>query len=569
MILSTLNVAATLIPSTGTTTYPIAIKQGVVSMDESVSPFVGGDITIAHPGLSVFALIDNTAKVRLNVVSGGTSLDVTLNVTARQLISETGDIGINLANDEALVEDCTPTAPINYNASQGSVQSIVNAVLSRALGKPTTASYVAGVDRAFPTFREVKNLVPNGSFEASSGLWTASQSTLLQDTVRQKFGTYSLRITPNSTSTSSYITMFVPLTPGQTYTYSAYFYMAGALQSGASIADARKLQVGATVANSQWLQRSAQVPNEANLQTRATMTFTVPWNAEDTFIRVINGYTNSADNRINVDGILLVEGDGLDTNLTPIEYFDGDNADSDIYKYDWDDIALLSSSTRSPVVDRDEGALVWEPGMGGMRFLKNMLEATGLRLFQDIDGSWKLADNSYRVDGQTRIGYGFNLYRATDLMSRTATQRDGLPLFCDAVVLRYVWTDVLGREQTATDIAGPANPTKAYTPNVIEAPYPGPGRAAYMLSRLKLRQRQLQVAGATDFTSRPGQEAVITTVDSGVQSGYVDAVSWDIGNDEMTVYTKGLIGVAPGSIGNAPAGQTIGSVSGTIAQYKN
>ncbi|WP_139200137.1 carbohydrate binding domain-containing protein [Curtobacterium sp. MCBA15_008] len=559
----------TLIPATGSATYPLAVKQGTLSMDESVSPFIGGDITIAHPGLAVFALIDNKAKVRLNVVSGGTTLNVTLNVEARQLITETGEIGINLVNDEALVEDVSPTTNVDYNDSQGSVRTIVNSVLTRALGKTTTASYASGADRAFPTFREVRNYFPNPSFEISSGLMTAVNAALSQSTTYKNTGTYSLKVTPNSTSTGSYAYAYVPLEPGKTYTAWCYARIVTP-QTGTLNGDARKLQFLATVSGQQSIyNRSNAAANTTSTTTRLSMTFTVPPAATDTAIRFISGGTNTADNSVYFDAVQIIEGDGNDTNGALMAFWDGDTADSATYNYAWDDTAGLSSSTRTPVLDRDEGALVWEPGTGGMRFLKDILEATGLRLFQDIDGAWKLADNSYRVAGQARIGYGFNLYGATDLMSRTATQLDGMPLFCDAVVLRYAWTDVLGRERTASDIAGPANPTKAYTPDVIEAPYPGPGRAAYMLSRLKLRQRQLQVTGATDFTIRPGQGAVITTVDSGVQTGYVDAVSWDLGNDEMTVYTKGLIGVQDGSIGKSPTGQTIGSVAGSIAAYTN
>ncbi|WIB12908.1 hypothetical protein [Curtobacterium sp. MCPF17_052] len=69
---------------------------------------------------------------------------------------------------------------------------------------------------------------------------------------------------------------------------------------------------------------------------------------------------------------------------------------------------------------------------------------------------------------------------------------------------------------------------------------------------MKTRQRQLQVTGATDYTTRPGQEAVITTVDGGVQTGYVDAVVWDLADDSMEVVTKSLLAVLPGSVGNSP-----------------
>lgn len=138
------------------------------------------------------------------------------------------------------------------------------------------------------------------------------------------------------------------------------------------------------------------------------------------------------------------------------------------------------------------------------------------------------------------------------------------------MILNYEWIESgTGKTKTAQDFAGPTNYFKPYMPETIQAPYPGPGRAAYMLKRLQARQRQLQVTGATNYAARPGQEGVITTVDGGVQTGYVDAVIWDLGDDSMEVVTKGLLAVTPGSVGNAPTNQTIGAVSGSVGSYIN
>jgi hypothetical protein len=555
-VVSTLALSATLIA--GGASYPLDLLTGTCNMDESVVPFVAGDITVAHPGLTVFALITPDAKVRLTATSRGASLTTTLTVQARQLVAETGEVGINLVNDEAAVQDYSPTSDTNFNAAQNSLRSIVNAALTKALGTTTTVSYASGKDVAIPTTTTLENLIPGGNFENTTGIWTANNVTLSTATGWKQVGTYSLKATPNSSSTSSWVSVVVPVSQGQKYTLSGYVRIQ-AVHGGTPQPGARRLQAIATfqdgsTTSTSLLAQSVQAPNTANTTTRLSVSFTVPWNAVSVAARLVNGASNFNDNSIYLDGVLLTEGDGTDTNGQPLDYFDGDNPVDSLYSYAWTGDRSNSTSVRTPLVDRDPSTLIWSPGTGGMEFLQPIVQAGGFRLIQDIDGSWLLADNDYRVPGQARIGYGMNLLRATDLISKTATQVGGLPLYADAVVLRYAWTDVLGKERTKSDIAAPAGYTKPYVPDVIQAPYPGPGRAAYMLSRLKTRRRQLQVTGLPDFTTRPGQEAVITTVDGGVQVGYVDAVTWDLGNDEMTVITKGLVNTPPASWFNLAPG---------------
>jgi hypothetical protein len=559
----------------GGTSYPLQMLTGSIDMDESMSPFVGGNITVAHPGPAVLALMNPVPGQKPPQVSilakrsPGGQLPVTLSIQARQVVVETGEVGINLVNNEALVQDYSPSASIDYASMQGSVRNICQAVLTRALGATTSVGLASGTDPSFTTYRDVQNLIPGGSFEVSSGVWGAVRADLSISTAWAQQGSYSLRMKPNATG-AAYAMLPVSLSVGSQYTMTAYIRTTAA-QTGTLDADARRLRAVALVNGVEVIfARSNQAPNTANTTTKLTMTFTVPAGSADTQVRLMNGATNAADNSVYFDCVMLVEGDGTDTDGTPLAYFDGNTADTTAYNYDWTDVAGLSTSTRTALVNRSPDALIWQPGTNGIAFLQPILQATGRRLFQDLDGIWRMADNNYRVPGQVRIGPGYGLYSVTDLVSRTATQTDGLPLFADAVILNYVWTESgTGKEKAASDIAGPTNYTRPYMPETIQAPFPGPGRAAYMLSRLQARQRQLQVRGTTNYAARPGQEAVITTADGGVTTGYVDAVIWDLGDDSMQVVTKGLLAVTPGSVGNAPSKQTIGSVTGTIGNYAN
>lgn len=581
MTIRTLTPSAVL--NVGAAQYPLDIVTGTIALDEGASPYTTATLTVAHPGMAVMALLDPTATPRrtvtLSVAQGGDatgSISVTLNLTARQLVAETGEVGLNLANDEARLQDYTPASPQSLVAStyQASIRAIVNRVLTVALGATTTAAFASGVDVPFKTYADAQNLMPNGNFEVSSGQWTAVGCTLAQVTTWRQTGTYSLRITPNSTGTGSYASLALNLSAGQTYTMQAYLRVGTAL-TGTLNGDALKLQAVSTLSGAaKIIARSNVGANVANTTTVLTMTFTVPTLSEGMAVRLINGATNSsANNLAYFDAVTIFEGDGTDTNGIAMAYFDGDTPDTAEYRYDWDGDAGLSSSTRTALVQRDADALVWQPGTNAMEFLQPLLQAVGLRVFQDVGGAWKLADNGYRdTTQQTRVAYGFNLYRATDLISRTATQTDDLPLFADAVVLRYTWEDAItGATKTASDIAAPAGFTKPYVLELADTPFPGAGRAAYLLGRLRARTRQLAVTGAIDLGCRPGQDAVITTLDGGVQTGYVDAITWDLGADEMEVVTKALIAVTSGTVGNAPAGQTIGSVgsTATIASYTN
>ncbi|ROS74989.1 carbohydrate binding protein [Curtobacterium sp. PhB130] len=581
MTIRTLTPTAVL--NVGAAKYPLDVKTASITVDEGFSPYVSATLTIAHPGLTIMALIDPTPTPRrtvtLTAVQGGDAsgtVTMTLNLTARQIVAESGEVGLNIANDEARLQDYSPASPQSLVAStyQASVRAIVNRVLTVALGVTTTATVVSGADVPFKAYADAQNLMPNGNFEVSSGQWTAVACTLAQVTTWKQTGTYSLRITPNSTATGSYASLALNLTPGQTYTMQAYLRVGVAL-TGTLNGDALKLQATATLSGAtRIVARSNAGTNTLNTTSVLTMTWTVPALAESSTVRLINGATNSsANNLVYFDAVTIFEGDGTDTNGTALVYFDGDTPDTAEYRYDWDGDAGLSSSTRTALVQREADTLVWQPGTNAMEFLQPILQTVGLRLFQDIGGAWKLADNGYRdVSQQTRVAYGYNLYRATDLVSRTASQTDDLPLFADAVVLRYTWEDsITGATKTASDIAAPAGFTKPYVLELTDTPFPGAGRAAYLLGRLKARTRQLVVVGAIDVNARPGQDAVITTLDGGVQTGYVDAITWDLGADEMTVTTKALIAVTSGSIGNAPAGQTIGSVgpTTTIAGYTN
>lgn len=559
------------------TTYPLTVLDGSLSLSEARAPYALASLTIAHPGLSVLAALDPTAAPRVTVTATstpGASRTFDLFLSARQVETEGARVGLNLSGDELLLTDYlrTLTTPdVSFWGNQNSVRSIVYNVLNRVFGPGFSLVYQT-IDRAVPTYSAVQNLATVGSFEIPSGVWLLSNVTPAQSSEWAKYGTYSLRLTTTGTSEDTYAYLPSPgLQAGKTYTASGWYRQATA--QSVTRPRARSIVATAVVGGRERIiATSSSAPNIIHSTptaagSRVALTFTVPANATDATIRLYDGYTGHV---CWWDGILLVEGNGMETNnITPLVYFDGDTLDSDTYVYDWDDAVGLSSSRRTPVLERTPDFLTWSPGQSAWDFLTPILQAVGLRLFCDEGRVWRLADDTYSVPGVVRAAAGLNLYSHTDLMSRTATQTDGLPLFCDAVVIEYRWTDARGVEQVRYDQAGSASPSKAYYLERRETAYPGPGTAAYILRRLQARQKQQTATAAIDFAATPGMTVAITSSATEALTGYLDSVEWGLSSDDMQLVSKGLVLVASGSIGRAPANQTVGSITSTIADYTN
>jgi hypothetical protein len=204
-----------------------------------------------------------------------------------------------------------------------------------------------------------------------------------------------------------------------------------------------------------------------------------------------------------------------------------------------------------------------------MAFLSPILQAVGLRLFCDEQRRWSLVDNSYAVEGIVRVTAGENAYSGTDLMSRTATTPDGAPITTDAVFVHFTWRDkVTGADREKWDIAAPTGYQRPFTVERQDTPYPGPGTAAYLLSRYRARRRTQDVTAAIDLTVTPGQEVAISLPGMDLQSGYVDSVGWTLTADDMTVHSKGLVSATAKSYNQQPDSMTYASLSDTTT-YDN
>jgi hypothetical protein len=180
-----------------------------------------------------------------------------------------------------------------------------------------------------------------------SGLATVSfNSNSLQSSAWGKSGAHSLRITPTGTSVDSAATgiggdtggMRLGMVAGQTYTALATFYQ-NTPQTGGLGPFARSIVpifnlpgVGYTT------QSTAQAANTGVNAQQLSLTFTVPANATEAFIRLYNG-ASAGNGDVWWDNFALIPGS------YPGGYFDGATPAAGIYAYQWTGSPNASSST--------------------------------------------------------------------------------------------------------------------------------------------------------------------------------------------------------------------------------
>ena len=217
----------------------------------------------------------------------------------------------------------------------------------------------------------------------------------------------------------------------------------------------------------------------------------------------------------------------------PIEaFFDGDTTDTTEYGYQWSGAASATTSKRQALVNRPPSMLVWDTGESAWDFIDPLMSSVGFRLFCDEQRKWRLVDEAYIVDGLVTVASGFNASEGREDISRNDES------WADAVVVKYSWLNADGAEQVAYDIA--KNPSWSRA-KLIEysRPYPGPGAAAYLLSRAQGQGRMMDVAAISSFGATPNMSITVTMPDTEIQSGYVSSVEWDSLTDEMRIGTRG------------------------------
>lgn len=551
MTTATLDVQASI--TIGATTHVLDVRDGRATLDEGWSPYAQADLTVAMPDQTVFDALDPRSEPRPRVKVTATRVNVTFNVTQtrtfdlvivdRKLDHNEATVALTLASDEALLQDdalVATTADSTALQKQSSVRSIINDYVLAPIG---AALQPGTTDADFTTLTALTNFIKNPSGEVDAANWFGNSATIARSTSKAWIGTASIAATAGAAtpawSPHASNTDRVSVTPGTPYTFSVYLLSSTSRSAFVALRyyDAQGVQLGAD-------NQSAQTATSTTVWKRYSVTATAPANAATAFvyIRTVGDVSGTIHYS---DGAMFTQGNGFDTDtLTPLAYFDGARADTALYNYDWTGTAHASTSTRTPVFQRDPSALIRQPGESMWTFIAPVLTQAGLRLFCDENRKWWLVDSTYTRPGRVTVAAGFNAYRAQDTISRTATAPDGTPLWFDSVVVKYTWNDTTNTQQTRYDVASDGTPSKTA---VIEyaRPYPGPGAAAYILSRVSGQGRSLDLTAAMDLAATPGMEAVATLPFTPVQTGYTSKVTWDLDGDEMTIGTRGLIDTPP------------------------
>lgn len=579
----------TINPNTGVSRY-IDVTGAVVRIDDRAIPRVTIDMTIPAPDAATEALFDPAAGQIVGayttyagadtaypydygwlgyVSSTRRNLDGTLQVTA-------------VSCDVRLLEYSPAVVDEGCKALQSDLRLIWQYVLNKVYGGTTQDGWwiYLGPDgdlsvppTPFPTYRAATNLVPNPGFEYGVTGWTAAQSSIAVVTTQRRTGAYSLQITPSSSLNTSRATIAMNLQPNTTYTLSAWVRQSAVMGSSAN-AQRCTLKVSANVSNVvQDLVASDAPRNVANTWTRVSVTFTMPALADagSVLVQMLNGTSNSAPVTVWWDDVMVVEGDGIDTDGTsPIPSFDGDTVDgTNGYNYAWQGTPGSSSSTRTPIIDRDPDILTWSPGQTAYDFLQPLMEAFGYRTvagdFYPANGrnaivpGLEFVTSAYTGNrtGISQIAQGRNLYSVETGKSRSDTFPDGTPLFADAVIIKYTWTDNLGIEHVAYDAHAPAGYVKPYFLEVNE-PFAGPGRAKSLFARLVARRSIYQATYRLNVIARPSMQVSITSdlLPGGAVLGQADTVEHDIVNGTTTITTKNTVAYPASAWLRLPAGES-------------
>jgi hypothetical protein len=507
----------------------LSFKGGRITLDAGRAPHVEASLTIARPSAETLELLDprETPRVRIDVdatfPTGVQTRTFDLGVRARPLPVTGGEVTLELASDEALLNDYAPLVddetPLEL---QDSIRDIVNYALAAAI---PGAALEAGEDIPATRFANATNLITDPSNQGDGSIFTAGNCTLdKNDTGWAAHGTRSINIySPTSTDSQIRVgpqaagTLAFGVRPGVEYVFSATGRVKATL-TGAVGTYARELTVsdaGGVIA------RSDKIPTTVGVATRVSLRVTIPEGINTIYFRAWHGHTGG---EIQWDAFRLTEYTG---DPTDVEYFDGGLADTDGYLYEWTGAANASTSTRTAVVDRPPAALVWPAGVSSLTFLQPILQAAGLRLVCDELRRWTLRDEQHRAPGSLAIRQRVNLVDGRDVISRDSG------LWFDARVTRY---------KDHVESFALNEPYTRLTTLDVDAHYPGPGRSEYAVRRAQGRGREVEATIVSDWRTHAEQWAQIILDGAPTQTGITQTVTFDLGpgptRDEMTVTTR-------------------------------
>ncbi|WP_449408365.1 hypothetical protein [Microbacterium maritypicum] len=520
---------------------------GEVTLASSAFPYVQGTVKMAVEDAMLLEELDPRDSRRLVLTAardGGTPRTFDLGVREATPDRAAGTVTLRLASDEAIIMDYAQL--VDDNGPRGH-QSSLRAVCSYVLGKIGAVLQAGGPDADVTAYWAVTNLVTNPRLANDAASWlTGSGATagarVVMSSPLPPVGTTAFRWTA-SVGESNVVPLSTRfrVTPGKWYVFSAYICSGTTRNARAAI----QWWSGGNVLSSTSF--GAQVTSDVTVFRRVSVIAQCPPGAEEV-VPYVSTLANASGNLHYVSCAMFHEGSEL------IPYYDGATAAGVGYTYAWQAAAHASTSTRTPVVERRPEALRWSAGDSGMAFLEPLLKSTGLRLVCDEQRRWFLRSNEYRAGGAQAYRYGVNIKTATERLSRDdETWRDG-------AVYEYIWTDDDGIEQRRLDAWALPGASKIAKVELRNTPYPGPGRAQYMVERAQGTGRTVTVSANPTWDELTDQALSILLEDTPIQTGIIASVRYDFGEDTVEITSRttdtpaGAIDLAVGTIDGGSAG---------------
>lgn len=388
--------------------------------------------------------------------------------------------------------------------------------------------------RPLPVQVDSQNLIPNPSAEVdlSSVLGTRCTVTRQTTTSSAAFGGALFRLDAPVNNDSFMTVGFEAdtisdgMSAGGTYTASGTVRVDSALPGAGS--RARKIVVFHRSGNGPFTEAASE-QGPATGVGRVSVTFTLPENTKEAFVRFYHGHTSGV---VFWDGLSLVE--HVPGDVTEGGYWDGDSSDTSDYSYSWDDAAGVSTSTRIALRERTPDAFIIDPGESYWDKVSTLLASVGLRLFDPGHRRWKLADDSFVADGGIHLSWNNIIEWGARL--DLADEDDE---WCDAAVVRYYWRDWRGVDRERFDTFGPSSAKKVRMLE-INSPFPGKGLAQNIVRRAGGYADSVVLEAVADLTVIPTQPITISQQDGSLLSALVRRVRFDFETDTMTIETRGV-----------------------------
>jgi hypothetical protein len=531
------------VPDEYSTTVDLTPAGGDITLDSGWAPYAQGSLVVPYTAYMA-EVLDPREDIRVQITAAravdgvdAESRDFDLGLRSREIDPGGATITLKLASDEALlqdwrlIDDAPDVSAYDYRTSLRSI--INNSVLGRiAASLEATPSLDAGFEFVYNS----ENLIPNPKAGTNVTGWTWSIGGSGMTGV-------ITRTTGVDANLPSGVTTRFTLTCSAAPVTGTYFDLrptAGTVKVSAGTMYMTSGYARASIAGTvriyvQWYDSTGTL---ISTDTGATVAIT----ASGAFKRVTLGAMAPAGAATAVP-IFRVTGSVVLNSFLQLSaamvqasdylenYYDGDTTDTSEAVFDWTGTANASTSKRTALVDRAADLLRLDPGESLYDFVSPLLTASGLRLYCDEARKWRLVDATYTLPGLVTVAEGYNAVTGLDTIDR-----DG-DAWADGVIVKYTWRDSTGTEQIAYDVAGSGNKGE-----LIEyaRPFPGPGAAAYILSRMTGKGRVQDVEALSDYSATPSQEVAITLPDTLAQVGSLQAVTWDFASTLMRIQSRGL-----------------------------